>query len=115
MKALVHCLVAVLLGGCIAQQVQERRAACEAQTFRTQVERVRCLNDSEAGLPYAAVRAHRHNARLELAAKVDAGEITQVQADEQFSRYIKQLQESESRHRNAMAGVRGALIGVGIR
>jgi len=112
-KVLLVFVLPMLGAGCAAHQFKERLAACEAQTFRTQVERVTCLNNIEAGMPYASIRAQRHNMRLALAAKVDAGEITQAQADEQFAQYIQQLQES--RHRNAMAGVRGALIGAGVR
>jgi hypothetical protein len=112
---IVASIIPAALAGCAAHPYRERLAACEARTFRTQVQRVTCLNDAETGGSFAATRAQRHRLRLGLAAKVDAGEITQAQADEQFSRYLQQLQENESRHRNAMAGVRGALIGAGVR
>lgn len=114
-SAIAISTVSMLAAGCAVQQHQERLASCEAQGFRTQVERVTCLNNAEVGTTYPDIRARRHSMRLALAAKVDAGEMTQAQADEFFSRQILELQDEYNKRRNAMAGVQGALIGVRFR
>jgi hypothetical protein len=104
-----------LLSGCIAHQYREQVSKCEAQMFQTQVERVTCLNNASETLPYPNRFAYRNTLRLGLAKKVDSGEITQAEAEARLAQYAQQVEEDQRRHRNAMAGVGGALVGAGAR
>ncbi|MBZ6077501.1 hypothetical protein [Microvirga puerhi] len=104
-------LAAVLplfLTACVTQQQREQVAACNAQTFKTNAEKVVCLNAAETSLS-----ADLKNKRLELARRVDTGQISLDEGNQLYRAQV--LEAREQQRRTANAGMMGAMIGAGIR
>ncbi|WP_029074504.1 hypothetical protein [Kaistia adipata] len=90
--------LAVLVAGCTTSQrsrmadseMEQARSACQAAydsgRITTRTARAKCINDAENR--YAASSpglAQQQALRLDLARKVDAGKLTQAQADAQYA------------------------------
>lgn len=96
--------LAVLVAGCTTSQqsrmadneMEQARAACQAAYNSGQISsraaRAQCINDAENR--YAASSpglAQQQALRLDLARKVDAGQLTQAQADAQYERGMRRI------------------------
>jgi hypothetical protein len=105
------------LGGCgvarraaAVDSAQQAKAACEAQTFKTAVARVQCLNSAVAlAAPAAGDSSDLLNvalaSRLVLAEKLDRGQITKAEFDLEMARTMSNLISEEQRRNNASASV----------
>ncbi|MGX7706309.1 hypothetical protein [Methylobacterium sp. Gmos1] len=118
MRAVVVLGCAMLLGGCVSGRDRAAISAaeagvadCKARTFRTAVERARCLNAAaEAAAPAAGSSGDlfrvAQNTRLVLAEQVDRKEITQAEADLKMSQTMAGLVSEDERRANARRALR---------
>jgi hypothetical protein len=97
-RLLISLLLATGLAGCVTAAERERQFAetkqfCESHKVR--VEAARCLNDAEDKIfgrtNHPDLVNLKHALRLELAAKVDKGQITKEEADTQFALAVSQM------------------------
>jgi hypothetical protein len=103
-----------------AAQIRERMAAAKAEMaacvekrkagiFRTHVESATCVNDaqqrafSDIGYPYMDLVSSLSAARLRIAAQVDAGQITEAEAQARMMDAVAQVQNEERRRREEAA------------
>jgi hypothetical protein len=107
MKRLLILLLATGLAGCISAQEREQQAAAAAErckaTTKTHVEQARCTNAEQtrlsSGNRNVDLMHYWQSVKLELADKLDRGEITEVQAEAQLKRLQAQLEAEEQRRR----------------
>ena len=100
----------LVLGGCVSvadqvsADVDARRSACRAQTFRTSVERARCHNAAEARLGEvwgADLAAVRWQTRLVIAEKTDRKQLTDAEAELEFAKVNADLTAQATRRMQA--------------
>lgn len=113
MRAVVVLGCAMLLAGCVSSRDKAAISAaeagvadCKAKTFRSAVERARCLNAAaEIAAPAVGDSADlfrvAQNTRLVLAERVDRGQITQAEADLQMSQTMAGLVSEDNRRATA--------------
>jgi len=96
--------LAVLVAGCTTNQsgqmadsgLEQARRACQAAydsgRITTRADRAMCLNDAENRFAAGTPGLRQQQAlRLDLARKVDAGQITQAQADAQYASGMRRI------------------------
>jgi hypothetical protein len=96
--------LAVLVAGCTTSQsgrmadrkLEQARGDCQAAynsgRITSRAARAQCLNDAENRYAPSSAGLHQQQAlRLDLAKKVDAGQITQAQADAQYQRGLSKI------------------------
>lgn len=135
MRAIALCAVGltVVLAGCgpiqraqHAAYAKERMAQANAEmaacvekrkagVFKTHVESATCINDAQRRAfidvrdPYMDLQSSLSAARLRVAAQIDAGQITEAEAQAKMMDAIAQVQ-NEARRRQEEAAVRNAAI-----
>lgn len=88
-------VLVLILGGCVSvadkvsADIETGRSTCRQQSFKTNVERARCHNAAEARLGEvwgSDLAAVRHRTRLVLAEKADRNQITDAEAELEFTK-----------------------------
>lgn len=100
-------------------QANAEMAACvekrKAGVFKTRVESATCINDAQrrgfidVGYPYMDLQSSLSAARLRVASQIDAGQISEAEAQVRMMDAIAQVQ-NEARRRQEEAAVRNAAI-----
>jgi hypothetical protein len=97
-------VLAVLVAGCTTSQsgrmadsgLERARVACQSAydsgRITTRAARAKCLNDAENRFVASSPTLRQQQAlRMDLARKVDAGRITQAQADAQYTSGLRRI------------------------
>lgn len=102
--------IVLALGGCVSvadqvsADIETRRGACRQQSFKTNVERARCHNAAEVRLGEvwgADLAAVRWRSRLVIAEKTDRKQLTDAEAELEFSKVNADLTSEAMRRRQA--------------
>ncbi|MFC7397960.1 hypothetical protein ACFQU1_12240 [Chelatococcus sp. GCM10030263] len=104
-----------VLAGCVHPEAKrriEQAQACKAKTFTSSSDRAECIIAAEAGLPMDSLRVRRFAVLRALAQKVDAGEITQAEADREYENWLEDRRREERAKQMGRAAMFGAMAGV---
>jgi hypothetical protein len=117
MRKLVVLAALVALAGCAAQrqaQFNKDAAQCRAEipaTVGNYVRRQQCIVDAVNRAGFTGASQGLLNAtRIELAEKVDKGEMTAAEANVQLARVTYQVEQSDAAQRTANAQVAAAIL-----
>jgi hypothetical protein len=119
MRSVICIGLALMLAGCVTAQRQESpeelkarteqaAAACRAQPLTSYTARAQCLNDasmiSASTAEYPDLLQRTLAARLEVAQRVDAKEVSPAQGAQQYKKIESDLAAEQQRRRAAEGG-----------